>query len=112
MIITRKSIPRRTFLRGAGAALALPMLDSMTPALAIESKRPTRMAFIEVPNGIMNLNSEWTPKGEGTDFALSDHATAGAVPHRMLVLTGPDQQQARASDSRWAAIIRAPAPPG
>src|SRR5450759_889338 len=71
MVITKKSIPRRTFLRGAGAALALPMLDSMTPALAIESKRPIRMAFVEVPNGIMNLNSEWTPKGEGADFTLS-----------------------------------------
>jgi len=38
--ITRKSIPRRTFLRGAGAALALPVLDAMTPALSAEAKRP------------------------------------------------------------------------
>ena len=53
MLITRKSIPRRTFLRGAGAALALPMLDAMTPALAAATERPIRMTFIEVPNGIM-----------------------------------------------------------
>jgi Protein of unknown function (DUF1552) len=94
MVITRKSIPRRTFLRGAGAALALPMLDSMTPAFAIESKRPIRMAFVEVPNGIMNLNSEWTPKGEGADFTLSPiMQPLERFRDRMLVLTGLDQQQ-------------------
>ena len=37
MVITRKSIPRRTFLRGTGAALALPMLDAMTPAFAADN---------------------------------------------------------------------------
>ena len=37
MVITRKSIPRRTFLRGTGAALALPVLDAMTPAFAAEA---------------------------------------------------------------------------
>jgi hypothetical protein len=41
MIITGKSIDRRTFLRGTGAACALPLLDAMTPALAIEAARPT-----------------------------------------------------------------------
>ena len=40
MVITRKSIPRRAFLRGTGAALALPMLGAMTPAFALEAKRP------------------------------------------------------------------------
>jgi len=65
MVITRKYIPRRTFLRGAGAAVALPMLDAMTPAFADEAKRPIRMAFMQVPNGIMNLKNEWTPKDEG-----------------------------------------------
>src|ERR1700721_635522 len=70
MVITRKSIPRRTFLRGTGAALALPMLDAMTPAFAVEAKRPIRMAFVEVPNGIMNLNGEFTPKTVGADFEL------------------------------------------
>src|SRR5258708_36703800 len=65
MVITRKYIPRRTFLRGAGAAVALPMLDAMTPAFAAEAKRPIRMAFMQVPNGIMNLKNEWAPKEEG-----------------------------------------------
>ncbi len=52
MIITRKALHRRTFLRGMGAAIALPFLDSMTPALAAPSKAPVRMAFVYVPNGI------------------------------------------------------------
>jgi hypothetical protein len=37
MIITKKSLPRRTFLRGLGASLALPLLDSMVPAMAATS---------------------------------------------------------------------------
>jgi hypothetical protein len=54
MILTRKSIPRRTFLRGAGAAVALPFLDAMVPAVAPAQslKRPMRMAFVYVPNGM------------------------------------------------------------
>ena len=54
MILTRKSIPRRTFLRGAGTALALPFLDAMVPALAPAQslKRPLRMALVYVPNGM------------------------------------------------------------
>src|SRR5689334_18638455 len=40
MIITRKHLPRRTFLKGVGAAVALPMLDAMTPALAAAPKSP------------------------------------------------------------------------
>jgi hypothetical protein len=93
MVITRKYIPRRTFLRGAGATLALPMLDAMTPALAVETERPVRMSFIEVPNGIMNLNGEWTPKGEGTDFTLSPILQPlERYRDRMLVLSGLDQQ--------------------
>ena len=65
MVITKKYIPRRTFLRGAGAVLALPVLDAMTPALAAETQRPIRMAFMQVPNGIMNLKNEFSPKAEG-----------------------------------------------
>ena len=44
MVITRKSIPRRTFLRGTGAVLALPVLDAMTPAFAAATARPMRLA--------------------------------------------------------------------
>jgi hypothetical protein len=58
MYITGKSIDRRTFLQGTGAALALPLLDAMTPAFATGAARPTRMAFFQVPNGIMNLQND------------------------------------------------------
>jgi hypothetical protein len=95
MVITRKAIPRRTFLRGAGATLALPVLDAMTPALAADTARPTRMAFIEVPNGIMM--DKWTPATEGANFELKPVLEPLASFHdRMLVLSGLDQQQAAA----------------
>src|SRR5438874_2262523 len=95
MLITRKSIPRRAFLRGTGAALALPVLDAMTPALAAETKRPIRMSFIEVPNGIMM--DKWTPATEGADFALTP-ILEPLAPYRdrMLVLSGLDQRQSAA----------------
>src|SRR5499427_10933660 len=93
--ITRKSIPRRTFLRGASAVLALPVLDAMTPALAAETKRPIRMSFIEVPNGIMM--DKWTPATEGADFALTPILEPLAqFRDGMLVLSGLDQNQSKA----------------
>jgi len=72
MIITKKALDRRTFLRGAGIALSLPLLDSMIPALARASspavKAPTRLGFVYVPNGI--LQRDWVPDQLGTDFQL------------------------------------------
>jgi hypothetical protein len=94
MVIAKKSIHRRTFLRGTGAVLALPVLDAMTPAFAAPKAAPIRMSFTEVPNGIMNLNGEWTPKTEGADFELSQTLQPlASFRDRMLVLTGLDQQQ-------------------
>ncbi len=63
-------IPRRTFLKGVGTALALPWLEAMTPlhAAAPALPRPLRMAFVYVPNGV-NME-DWTPATEGTDFTL------------------------------------------
>jgi len=54
-MMTRKSLSRRTFLRGASTAVALPFLDAMVPAFAsgLPGKKPVRMAFFYVPNGIM-----------------------------------------------------------
>src|SRR6266404_799111 len=95
MVITRKSIPRRAFLRGTGAALALPVLDAMTPAFAIETARPIRLSFIEVPNGIMM--DKWTPATEGAGFALTPILEPLAqFRDRMLVLSGLDQNQSKA----------------
>ena len=99
MVIFKKSIPRRTFLRGAGAALALPMLDAMTPAFAADTARPIRMAFMEVPNGIFNLNNEWTPKTEGAGFEMTRTlAPLESFRDRMVVVSGLDQQQAAGRD--------------
>ena len=92
MMIFKKSIPRRAFLRGAGAALALPLLDSMVPAMALPVEEavanPTlRLSFVYVPNGI--LMDRWTPATEGTVFDLPPTLQAFA-PFRdqMLVLSG------------------------
>ena len=56
MIVTKMSLPRRTFLRGVGAALALPLLDAMVPALTASAKTAAnpvrRLGVIYVPNGM------------------------------------------------------------
>ena len=65
-MITRKSLSRRTLLRGAGTAIALPFLDAMVPAFAAsgsKAKKPVRMAFLYVPNGIMM--DGWNPDYRG-----------------------------------------------
>ncbi|HSU66959.1 MAG TPA: DUF1552 domain-containing protein, partial [Tepidisphaeraceae bacterium] len=68
--ITKKHLGRRTFLRGLGATLALPLLDSMVPAFGATtnpaSKSAIRMAFVYVPNGI--IPAAWTPTAEGRNF--------------------------------------------
>lgn len=71
MIITAKRLPRRTFLKGCGTVIALPLLDAMTPALASISraKAPVRLAFVYVPNGI--IMDEWTPKNTGKNFEFT-----------------------------------------
>jgi hypothetical protein len=71
-MITRKHLHRRTFLRGMGAAIALPVLDAMTPAFAgplRTEKSPLRLAFTYVPNGI--TMKDWTPTGTGKSFEYS-----------------------------------------
>ena len=54
MIVTRKSLSRRTLLKGLGVAVGLPMLDAMVPALAraAANKPPVRLAFFYLPNGM------------------------------------------------------------
>ena len=68
MILSRKALSRRTFLTGAGAAVALPFLDAMLPAATSAQSlpgtvRPVRMAFVYVPNGIDMRH--WNPSYEG-----------------------------------------------
>ncbi len=90
-MIFKKAIPRRTFLRGAGATLALPLLDGMVPAFATKldtaAKSPVRLSIVYSPNG-MNM-AKWTPAAEGAAFELSP-TLEPLAPFRdqLLVLTG------------------------
>ena len=72
MMITKMALPRRTFLRGVGATLALPFLDAMVPALTAMSRTaaaPTRrLGFTYVPNGV--IFDGWTPTTDGAGFEL------------------------------------------
>jgi hypothetical protein len=69
MILTKKALPRRTLLRGAGATLALPLLDEMVPAATALEKTPAkpirRLGYVFMPMGCDN--SRWTPPGETLD---------------------------------------------
>lgn len=68
--LTKKALDRRTFLRGAGASLALPFLDAMTPALAAPNSKqsPMRLGWVYVPNGI--IPKDWLPDATGSDFEM------------------------------------------
>ena len=70
-IITGKYISRRALLRGAGAAIGLPLLDAMRPALAAPSSpgQARRIAVVYVPNGI--VMDAWMPEGTGKDFTFA-----------------------------------------
>jgi hypothetical protein len=98
-VITGKHLHRRTFLRGLGVAIGLPLLDSMSPAFAAPAraaaKSPTRMAFVYVPNGI--IMPEWIPDEEGSRFSMkSVMEPMEAHRDRTLVLTGLTQNGGRA----------------
>ncbi len=99
-IISGKSLPRRTFLKGVGATIALPFLDAMTPASAAPAsvstgRAPIRMAVAYIPNGV--VVEDWFPTEEGTDFAMPRLIKA-LEPHRkkLLVLSGLNQHNAKA----------------
>src|SRR3977135_2452272 len=91
MIITQKYLPRRTFLRGAGTALALPLLDAMIPALRADRQTAAapvrRLGFIIYPLGVDQ--DRWKPKGQGVGYQLSE-ALAPLAPHRnkFVVMSG------------------------
>jgi hypothetical protein len=69
MVVTKKALRRRTFLKGVGATLALPWLDAMVPALSAGPFKPTpRLGFIYIANGV--IQNQWIPTSTGRDFAL------------------------------------------
>lgn len=81
MNILHKPLPRRTFLRGVGATMALPFLDSMLPAFSTvahgASTRPVRLGYMYKPNGAIGSCDRsprpflWTPRTAGRGFAFS-----------------------------------------
>ena len=79
MFISKKHIPRRTVLRGAGVTLALPLLDAMIPAMAatrLSSAKPAvRLGFVYVPNGI--IQKGWLPAKTGIEGGRQGAAAGG-----------------------------------
>ena len=95
MMITKKSLARRTFLRGLGTTIALPLLDSMLPAATIATKPAVRLAFVYHPVGM--IMSRWTPAAEGSAFEFTPTMKAlEPFRERMVVLTGLAQVNGRA----------------
>jgi len=82
MLITKMSLPRRTFLRGLGAVVALPVLDAMVPALSVVATTAAnparRLGYVYIPMG-MNA-SQWVPASEGRLTVLSPTLSA-LTPH-------------------------------
>lgn len=76
MIVLKKALPRRTFLRGVGATVALPLLDAMVPAMTALAQTPAnpvrRLGFVYIPMG--SDIARWTPAGEGG--ALTELSTS------------------------------------
>jgi hypothetical protein len=93
MVITKIALPRRTFLRGLGATVALPLLDAMVPALSAQTKPAPRFTAIYCGNGANMF--DWTPAEEGTGFTFSP-SLKPLEPFRdhTLVVTGLDNYQA------------------
>jgi hypothetical protein len=97
MIITKMALPRRTFLRGLGTTLALPLLDAMFPAMSAIAANPAsrvrRLGYVYIPMG-MNA-ARWTPAGDGRIGELSP-SLAALQPHldHVTVLTNTELKRA------------------
>ena len=107
--ITGKHLPRRTFLQGMGAAVALPFLDAMEPAGRVWSSAarradPTRLVAIEMVHGAAGCNewgatqNLWAPAAAGRDFDLSPTALSSLEPFRdkLTIISNTDVRMAEA----------------
>ena len=98
MILTKKKLSRRTMLRGLGAGLALPLLDSMVPALSSHAQtagEPKRLGVVYVPNGM--AMKAWTPAAEGAGFDITRILQPmAAFQDRMLIISGLNGPQSNA----------------
>jgi len=93
MFISKRHIPRRTFLRGVGATVALPLLDAMVPALASVPTGVSRYSFLHVPHGASP--PYWKPTGAGKDWELSRIlAPLAPFKDRLTVISNTDHAMA------------------
>ena len=73
MIITKKALPRRTFLRGLGATLALPLLDAMVPSMTALAATPAnpvrRLGFVYMPMGAHIAAVDAAGEGSSTELS-------------------------------------------
>ena len=101
MFITKKHLSRRTVLRGAGASVALPLLDAMIPAataLAQTAANPQpRLGFVFFPHGA--VMERWVPTATGSDFDVSEILMPAAkFKDRMTIVSGLRNKPAESSD--------------
>lgn len=98
-----RELSRRTFLRGAGVALGLPLLEAMTPRAfgAQSAAPPVRMSCLYFPNGMWE--KDWNPAKAGADYELP-FALQPLAPHKadVLVLTGLDKKHSHQGDGHYA----------
>ena len=93
MVITKLALPRRTFIRGIGATVALPFLDAMVPAMRAQAKAAPRFTAIYCGNGANMF--DWTPPTEGAGFTMSPSLMPlEPFRDRLAVFTGLDNFQA------------------
>jgi hypothetical protein len=93
MFVTRMSLPRRTFLKAAGATVALPFLEAMVPAFPVRAQAagPLRAAFIYWSNG--TIPAEWTPAETGTGVRYSTMLKPlEAQRAKTVILSGLDNE--------------------
>src|SRR5579862_3603624 len=84
--VTKKSLARRTFLRGLTATVALPFLDAMAPALTAATPPPKRLGFVYFPNGAMM--DQWIPKGAGSGFDFTPTLAPLEAYRNQMVVVG------------------------
>src|SRR5512142_775965 len=93
--VTKKAISRRTILRGAGTAVALPLLDAMIPAFAPAATTVPvkRFGVVYHPNGV--IYDKWLPTGAGANFELSPTLKGlEAFKDKLIVVTGLSSEPA------------------
>lgn len=98
MIVMKKALPRRTFLRGAGAALALPLLDAMVPSLTALADTPAnparlrRLGFVYMPMGCDV--TRWTPSGDTLDELSPSLGPLAPVKDKVTVISNLELRNA------------------